>query len=249
MTLDNDYTGVTRVSAGILQVGKNGVGDTGATNAAGAIVESGGVIAGSGTIQGGLVVQSGGELRPGDVAGGAMSVLTVNGSMNLLGGSITTLQVGSATYNNPTYVGVGQPGYNTWINGIPTDSFSNELTSPAFGAHDQVIVNGAITTQGTTKIVVANNGYTPVAGDVFNLLDWFTSLGGLGLNTGALIRTGTETGTNLDLFELGGHYRWDTSLFNSHGILVVVPNVVPEPGRLLLLMLGLLAIFGRRRRS
>jgi autotransporter-associated beta strand protein len=249
MTLDNDYTGTTRVSAGILQVGKNGVGDTGATNAAGAIVENGGVIAGTGTVQGGLTVQSGGELRPGDAAGGAAGVLTVNGNLNLLGGSITTLQASSATYNNPAYVGVGQSGYNTWINGIPADSFANELTSPAFGSHDQVIVNGSITTAGATKIVLANNGYTPVAGDVFNLLDWFTSLGSLGMNVGPQIRSGTETGTNLDLFDLGGHYRWDTSLFNQHGLLVVVPNVVPEPGRLLMLMLGLFAIFGRRRRS
>jgi fibronectin-binding autotransporter adhesin len=82
---------------------------------------------------------------------------------------------------------------------------------------------------------------------VFKLFDWFTSLGNLSMNVGPQIRTGTEVGTDLDLFELGGHYRWDTSLFNTNGILVVVPVVVPEPGRALLLLMGLLLVLRRRR--
>jgi hypothetical protein len=44
---------------------------------------------------------------------------------------------------------------------------------------------------------------------------------------------------------LGVGQSWDTSLFNTHGVIVVVP----EPSRALLLLLGLFGLISRRRRN
>jgi hypothetical protein len=49
--------------------------------------------------------------------------------------------------------------------------------------------------------------------------------------------------TNLPDLSLSG-FAWDTSAFNSHGILVVVP----EPSRAFFILLGLLGLMLRRRR-
>jgi fibronectin-binding autotransporter adhesin len=80
------------------------------------------------------------------------------------------------------------------------------------------------------------------------VLDWVGALTGafsVGGTNG--LRTGAETGTDLDLFELGGNLRWDVSQFNASGFVAVVA-VVPEPSRMLLLMLGLAGLLLRRRR-
>ena len=82
-------------------------------------------------------------------------------------------------------------------------------------------------------------------GDVFNLIDW--SAAGLNLNTftvGNRFRDGTETGVDLLLPTLGTGLLWDTSLFESAGVLVVVP----EPGRGLLLLIACMTLVWRRRR-
>ena len=62
--------------------------------------------------------------------------------------------------------------------------------------------------------------------------------------------SGAATGTpTFDLPDISGQsLAWDTSGFMAHGILVVV-GVIPEPSRALLLMLGLLCLFMRRRRQ
>lgn len=247
LTLDNDYTGTTTVSGGILQVGRGGVGDTGAAGAAGLQVNSGATLAGTGIVQGNSSVLSGGALNPGDLAGTLMGTLTVNGNMDLQSGSTTTLQAQRATYNNPGYV--ADPGYGAWINGVPTDVYSDALRDPVLATqHDTVNVLGTLTWALGTKVVLVNNGYTPNVGDVFDLFDWAGVSGSI--NVGAQFRTGTETGTDLDLFELGGNYRWDTSQFGSNGILVVsLPGIIPEPSRMMLLLFGLLGVFFRRRRQ
>ncbi|MBX7211444.1 MAG: autotransporter-associated beta strand repeat-containing protein [Verrucomicrobiaceae bacterium] len=246
LTLDNDYTGTTTVAAGILQVGKNNVGDTGAPNAAGLTVNAAATLAGTGIVNGNAVVQTGANLQPGDLAGALMGTLTFNGNATLQTGSITTLQAQRATYNHPGFT--SGTGYMGWLGAIPGDSYSNVLSDPVLTTqHDMINVLGALTWSTGAKIVVTNNGYTPSVGDVFDLLDWFSVVGSI--NVGSQFRTGTETGTDLDLFELGGDYRWDTTLFNSNGILVVtIPGVIPEPGRAMLVFGGLLGLFFRRRR-
>ncbi|MBN8628192.1 MAG: autotransporter-associated beta strand repeat-containing protein, partial [Planctomycetes bacterium] len=60
-----------------------------------------------------------------------------------------------------------------------------------------------------------------------NLIDWTGAptgswnVGGLSYN-GGLFRTGAETGTDLDLFQLGGGFLYDVSQFNSTGNIIVV---------------------------
>ena len=89
-------------------------------------------------------------------------------------------------------------------------------------------------------------------GELFNLLDWVTAVGfgstyGTNFVTGIRSQCGNESmgAQDLDLPTLSGGFTWDTSLFASHGVIIVVP----EPGRALLLLLGLMALFFRRRRN
>ncbi len=248
LTLDNDYTGTTTVAAGVLQVGRNNIGDTGAVTAAGTTVLSGARLAGTGVVQGSSTINNGAFVNPGDLAGNAQGTLTFNGNATFASGSTLAMQVQRATYNNAAHVPYdGGAAYTNWVNGIPTDGYSSALDDPLLSTqHDKINVLGTLTWAAGTKVTLANNGYTPVAGDVFNLFDWFNVASGL-FNPGTNVRTGGESGTDLDLFELGGSYLWDTSLFASQGILLVV--VVPEPSRMLLLMFGLLAVFHRRRRK
>lgn len=83
-------------------------------------------------------------------------------------------------------------------------------------------------------------GYTPNEGDTFNLLDWSS------LST---FSASTDWSSHLNLSNaiLSEGLKWDTTLFNSDGILAVV--VVPEPSRLLLLMVAVGGMVLRRRRS
>ncbi|MDP2323396.1 MAG: autotransporter-associated beta strand repeat-containing protein, partial [Gammaproteobacteria bacterium] len=85
---------------------------------------------------------------------------------------------------------------------------------------------GQLTITAGGKVVLANNGYNPTAGDIFNLIDWTGSalslnLGGISYN-GGLFRTGAELGTDLDLFELGYGLLYDVSQFNTTGNILVV---------------------------
>ena len=246
LTVDNDYTGTTTVAAGVLQVGKANIGDTGAPTAAGTTVLSGATLAGTGVVQGASTINSGGFVNPGDLAGSAQGTLTFNGDATFASGSTLTMQVQRASYNDAPYVGYDAgAAYTTWINGIPTDAYSTALTDPVLTSqHDKISVLGTLTWAAGTKVSLVNNGYTPVAGDIFNLFDWFSIASGA-FNAGTAIRTGGETGTDLDLFDLGGSYFWDTSLFTTNGILVVV---IPEPGRMALLFFGLAGFLVRRRR-
>jgi hypothetical protein len=76
--------------------------------------------------------------------------------------------------------------------------------------------------------------YTPVSSTSFDLLDWTTLLGDPNL------------ANHLDLTSstLSGGLTWDTSQFNSTGII----SVTPEPSRVVLLAAGILGVVLRRRR-
>ncbi|MCB1212360.1 MAG: PEP-CTERM sorting domain-containing protein, partial [Verrucomicrobiales bacterium] len=219
--------------------------------AAGLQSNVGTTIAGTGVIQGNSVIL--GNLKPGDEAGSTMGTLVVNGALQLGSTSATTFQVQRPSYTNASSVDYNDAtNYGAWISGIATDATYSHLLNDTVttAQHDQLLVMGGLTIDAGGKIVLTNMGYTPTAGDVFNLIDWVGALtgsfnvGGTSYN-GGLLRTGAETGTDLDLFELGSDYRWDVSQFNTQGILVVV---TPEPGRMVLLLFGLLGLCVRRRR-
>jgi autotransporter-associated beta strand protein len=250
LTVDNNYTGTTLVEAGILQVGRNGVGDTGALNAAGLTSLAGTTVAGTGQIHGASVIN--GQLKPGDEAGGSMGTLTFTGNVTLGATSVTTLQIQRASYTAMNAVGYDDANYASWIAGLSTDATYSHLRtdSVTLFQHDQLIINGQLTVASGALVSLLNNGYAPTHGDVFRLIDWAGltgafNVGGTAFN-GGLLRTGGETGLDLDLPELGGNYRWDVSQFNTMGTVVVV---VPEPSRALLLLFGLLGLALRRRRN
>ncbi len=83
----NTYTGATTVSAGLLQV-------DGSLAAGSALtVANGGTLGGTGTVNGAATVSSGGTLAPGVSPG----VLNFGGSLNLLSGSTTAIEIAGTT--------------------------------------------------------------------------------------------------------------------------------------------------------
>ena len=115
-------------------------------------------------------------------------------------------------------------------------------------SHDLLNVTGSFSMTSGSTITVASNGYAagaPAVGDIFNLIDWATVSTDT-FNSGTNFRTGGNGGGDLYLPDLSGvGLGWDVSAFTTYGIVVVVP----EPGRVMLLLLGLLALGYRRRRS
>ncbi|WP_395718373.1 beta strand repeat-containing protein [Prosthecobacter sp.] len=251
LTGTNTYTGTTTVSGGSLQVGSNGNGRAGT----GAVtVQSGSTILGSGVIQGTtFTADSGSTIRPGDsVADSSHGTLTftpatASASTSSLQGSII-LGISTPTITDATYGGnvLGTAGYNAWVDAIS-----------GTGSHDRLVFNNPgsgsgynlnfLTTTGSLQVV--GSSFTPARGQAFNLLDWASlvipNFTGFTFNSGYLTGNGDE-GADLDLPDISGSgFAWDFSRFTTSGIIVVVP----EPGRAVLLMLGLVGLVTRRRRK
>ena len=96
--------------------------------------------------------------------------------------------------------------------------------------YDAINVTNNFSENGTLSILLIN-GFSPVAGDSFNILDW-----------------GSVTGdvTNISLQPLVGGLIWDTSTLPTNGTLSV--GAVPEPSTYALLALGGLLVIGAMRR-
>jgi len=239
----NTYTSATNVNAGTLQVGKAGVGQTGTgvvTVAANASLSGTGIVRGSG-----FTLSANASLYAGDgktaADHGTLTFTPVStASYNLASGSNTFLDISTPTTSDGNFGGfaIGSSGYNTWVNSVT-----------GVGGHDRLVFNG---TSGTLtvsgNILVAASGYTPHAGDVFNLMDWATVLttNFSGFSVGTNLRDGSgDTGTQFDLPDISGSgLFWDVSQFTTSGNIVVVP----EPGRAGLLLLAMGGLMMRRRR-
>lgn len=225
-----------------------------------------GPISGSGTFvtgSGSLVVGTfggAGVLQPGmsssvlnpATAGNGIGTLTVDGNL-VLGGNSTPvsrliLQMGAsggADYNDTaniyTNLAGGQSAFTSWLN--TRASFYESQTG---GNHDRLVVTGEFSANAGGVIRFTNNNgsdYVPAFGDVFNLMDW-ASANPNSFSTGGQWRTGGLLG-DLELPDLGlSGLLYDTSLFFSNGIIVVVP----EPTRGALLLFGLCGLLLRRRR-
>lgn len=268
------YRGDTLVTAGTLQLGTGGsVNDTrfirvdsGATFGTGAGgYTSDATISGSGVINGNLTVGSNvgvvngvGVLKPGDSTGGLFAnagnqvgTLAVNGDLNLAAatGGATRLEmqfgtgaVADANDSANIFTRLGNGTFDTWI----TDDTDGHVTSweAGTGIHDRVSVSGTLSLNATGQIKITNpDSYTIVHGDVFDLLDWASISAGT-FDFGGAYRDGGLIG-DLDLPTLGAGLAWNTALFQTNGILVVVP----EPARALLLLCGFLGLMMRRRRA
>lgn len=268
------YRGDTLVTAGTLQLGTGGsVNDTrfirvdsGATFGVGAGgYTSDATISGSGVINGNLtvgsnvgVVNSVGVLKPGDSTGGLFSnagnqvgTLAVNGDLNLAaatgGAARLEMQFGAGVVADANdsaniFTRLGNGTFNTWI----TDNTDGHVTSweAGTGIHDRVSISGTLSLNATGQIKITNpDSYAIMHGDVFDLLDWASISTGT-FDFGGTFRDGGLIG-DLDLPTLGAGLAWNTALFQTNGILVVVP----EPARALLLLCGFLGLMMRRRRA
>lgn len=103
-----------------------------------------------------------------------------------------------------------------------------EIAGTNSGQYDFLDIKGALTMNG--NVLVTNLGYSFVGGESFNFLD-----------AGAW--SGAFDGWTLPM--LTGGMTWDTSLFETAGILSVVP--VPEPATWIALAAGIVLLSLRRR--
>lgn len=206
-------------------------------------------------IIGSLSVQDGvGSIaRQGSMSPGSNGVghIQVTGDLTLAGGlwgtttkaERLTLELAAPT---STLAALGWDGSNVtdWLVNSSPDVL-NGLAGDVSG-HDYVNVGGEVTLNANGSIgVVLVDGYQPQYGDVFNLMDWTTVSAG-SFNVGPSVRSGGELGYDLNLPDLTAfQLTWHTDLFATHGVIFVVP----EPGRFMLLLLGVMGLLFRRRRA
>jgi len=250
LTGANTYTGATTITGGALQVGNSGTGTTGT----GAVtVQTGGTLLGSGIVRGNtFTADSGSTIRPGDsVNDSSHGTLTftpasASGSTHSLQGSIILGISAPTTTLNLTGIIIGSAAYNALVDGVT-----------GVGSHDRLVFNNPgsgtgynlhfLTTTGSLQVV--GSAFTPAMGQAFNLLDWDSlvtaDFSGFTFSGGQLTGNGDE-GADLDLPDLtGSGLLWDFSRFTTSGVIVVVP----EPGRAMLAMLGMICLGLRRRRG
>ncbi len=240
---NNTYATPTSVNAGGLQIGKNGVGNSGTGTFS---VLANAWVLGTGTIRAStFTLNSNATLYAGDgitaTSHGTLTFTpTAGGAYALNAGSKIILDAAAATVSDSTFGGnteIGSAGYNAWV-----DSVSG------VGNHDRLVFNG---TSGTltfsSTLTLLSDAYTPRFGDAFNLLDWSNLLTAdfSGFNPGANRDGAGDDLTQFNLPDISSSgLLWDVSRFTTSGVIVVIP----EPSRALLLLLALSAIAFRRRR-
>lgn len=242
-TLSNgssNYTGTTEIRSGTVLVGNASGSATGSS----VVDVNGGLLGGTGIIAGATTVRESGRLAPGDPAvAGGLGTLTFGSDLTLKrqtasGQPVLTLQLG--TINDLVHNDAAGIAANS---GNLAAYFASQLAAyeAESGSHDRLVIGGTLHLEAGAVIAVDNSlGYTPKFGDVFDLLDWNA------LNAaGSAGDRNWTTGLDLQLPTLTGGLNYDFSLFASAGIIVVTP----EPGRMLLLVLGASLLLVRRRRS
>lgn len=195
---------------------------TGLTNVSGGTLD----LASSGSLASSVIVNSGGAFVTSGVVNNS---ITVNS-----GGKIYTTEssaTGQISLNGSLTLNTGADWYFD-IGGVTRGTTTNGYD--AVNGLTQLILSGVF----HLNLI---NGYTPLAGDSYNLLDWAQlstpgSVGGSGLSF------------DFTTAPLGSGLSWDTSNFLSSGSISVIATA-PEPGRALLLFAALGGIMWRRRRQ
>jgi autotransporter-associated beta strand protein len=273
----NSYSGPTTVTDGGFQLGNGTSGSlTGSgqvtvvktvASLAAAPVFSGGSngITGAGLIAGSMMIGDlSGPGNRGILAPGlgnpntSNQTLIVQGAdgLTVAGGSQLQLSITHPTLNDSNMLAALSSGSQAnalayildnspvWVSGAPETLGDHDFIQMTGGSLSLGSRNGNL---GNGTVAILDNGYTTVAqaGDVFNLLDWTGLMSGSFNPHGDQLSPGGVHG-DFDLPSLPGNLVWDTSAFTSHGVLVVM--IVPEPGHMQLLLLGLFGILHHRRR-
>jgi autotransporter-associated beta strand protein len=174
------------------------------------------------------------------------------------GGSITVGAQGSGAAQSMT---VNMSGGAFALNGmVNLDIFSRPDGNASTLEADQLKLTGtgSVSLGGFAELKIGSTiANTFQAGDSWRLIDWgmLTKQGPVGdfhfsgLNptsyTGGYVTNDDISNNFLDLPTLGSGLFWDINNLYTTGAITVA---VPEPGRLVLLLLGVLALFSRRRR-
>jgi autotransporter-associated beta strand protein len=233
-----DTTGAAGGARGLTKLGTNTLTLTGSnTYSGGTTVTSGRLevnnTSGSGTGSGTVTVNAGAFLAgEGSITTGSNNYVYING----------TLQAGSTAATQGTDFSLSTSGMGGTVFGATStahfDLWSTTGTdqSSLLAAADMLRIFGDLTlTTGSTLKLGNPNNLTFQEGDVFRLFDW----------TGVTTRTGTFS--TIDSADLNlGSLNLDTSNLYTTGTISILG--IPEPGRALLLILGLTGVTMRRRR-
>lgn len=266
----HSYTGQTQVNDGTMHFNSATYSGAGSfTVAKTAPLSSTAVLSGTGTIASSVTLGSttagvSGILKPGTNLGTGHGTLTIGGDLTVNTGSQIQMTLGIATLNSAGF-------RNALMNGTAVNALdylqqnSSEVAvwnvAPAVeGDSDYIKITGALSTPtvgdratgayGDGSIVVSlGTGFNGGFGSVFNLVDWLTlsNISGT-FDVGSFTvydASGNVIAGDLDLPTLGTGLSWDVSAFSQYGVLVVVP----EPGRAMLFVFGVAALFMRRRRA
>lgn len=225
--LGNSYSGGTTVSAGNLRV-SNGSGS--ATGSGLVTVASGAILSGTGRI-----------------APAAGENITINGTASV-GGSgalagetltLTTAGLGQVVIQGRVVIELFSGQDSGGSNGAAA---ADRL---AVGGASGMVLGGSSVLQVTTSIPIdAANTAGWQVGTAWQVFDWSGLSGGVNGSFSNLGGAGPANYVNLpDLGPLG--FFWDVSNLYTTGLIIVA---VPEPSRLLLCLVGVVLLGGRRRR-
>ncbi|MDB6138807.1 MAG: sorting protein, partial [Verrucomicrobiaceae bacterium] len=185
---------------------------------------TGGTLGGTGTINGATNID-GGVINAGGV--GTAGTLTFGSALGFnSSGTDVVFDITGATFNTSNFLTEDIANLNNGTNGANNDfiQLTGSASTPTFSP-------GAV-----IKITSPSN-YVPQVGDVLNLFDWAALAGS--------IQGFIPTASNFDFSSLNTGLSIDFSRFNQTGAVAFTP----EPGRLLLLLVGLMGLALRRRRK
>ncbi|MBL9130271.1 MAG: autotransporter-associated beta strand repeat-containing protein, partial [Verrucomicrobiaceae bacterium] len=214
-------------------------------------------LGGTSTITGTITVSAGnlqvGVSNAGSVGSGGVTVstgATMSGTGTILGTIATNHSMGG-TLRPGDSGGASMGTFKAQGNLVFTPAASTfmQVASPSstFDKVQGLTSGGTMTLDGTVKVDFES--YTPAAGDSWQIFDW-SVLNMSAFNSGTNLRSGFDgvDEGDLDLPDVTlQSLLWDLSSFSSGGILSLVS--VPEPSRMVQVLLGIAVLLRRRGRD